>query len=182
MRLNLANLAAVRGAYQEIIDEVKANRPDAKIHGVAIEPMIQKPNGRELMVGVISDQIFGPAILLRRRRHRRRCPAARPRGGAAAAQQFPGGRHACIDCARAPTLGKFRNMPPVNMAALEAVLLRVSEMVCELPWMREMDINPLIVDENGAIAVDARIVIEPAAAHGRPLRPHGDPSLSVATS
>jgi acetyltransferase len=46
------------------------------------------------------------------------------------------------------------------MEAIEAVLLRVSEMVCELPWIREMDINPLIVDEHGAVAVDARIAIE----------------------
>jgi acetyltransferase len=56
-------------------------------------------------------------------------------------------------------LGEFRNMPQVSMAALEAVLLRVSSMVCELPWVRSIDINPLIVDENGAVAVDARIVI-----------------------
>jgi acetyltransferase len=57
-------------------------------------------------------------------------------------------------------LGEFRNMPPVSMEAIESVLLRVSEMVCELPWIKEMDINPLIVDENGAVAVDARISIE----------------------
>ncbi|MBA3904343.1 MAG: GNAT family N-acetyltransferase, partial [Rhodocyclaceae bacterium] len=57
-------------------------------------------------------------------------------------------------------LGEFRGMPPVNVEALEAVLLRVSEMVCELPWIREMDINPLIADEHGAVAVDARIVVE----------------------
>ncbi|TAH50652.1 MAG: GNAT family N-acetyltransferase, partial [Betaproteobacteria bacterium] len=44
--------------------------------------------------------------------------------------------------------------------ALELVLLRVSEMVCELPWITEMEINPLIVDENGAVAVDARIMVE----------------------
>lgn len=57
-------------------------------------------------------------------------------------------------------LGAFRHMPPVDMAALESVLLRVSEMVCELPWIKEMDINPLIVDEAGAYAVDARIVVD----------------------
>jgi acetyltransferase len=48
------------------------------------------------------------------------------------------------------------------MEALEQVLLRVSEMVCELPQLREMDINPIIVDESGAVAVDARIVIDSA--------------------
>ena len=58
-------------------------------------------------------------------------------------------------------LGAYRSMPPVDMNALETVLLRVSEMVCELPWLQEMDINPLIVDEYGAVAVDARIAITP---------------------
>jgi len=56
-------------------------------------------------------------------------------------------------------LGAFRHMPPVDMDALLSVLLRVSEMVCELPWIKEMDINPLLIDEHGALAVDARIVV-----------------------
>lgn len=54
----------------------------------------------------------------------------------------------------------------VDMDALERVLLRVSEMVCELPGLREMDINPIIVDESGAVAVDARIVVGSPAAGG----------------
>ena len=57
-------------------------------------------------------------------------------------------------------LGTFRNMPPVNMEALESVMLRVSEMVCELPMLMEMDINPLILDENGVLAADARIMVD----------------------
>ena len=57
-------------------------------------------------------------------------------------------------------LGAFRNMAPANMDALEEVLLRVSEMVCELPMLREMDINPLILDEHGALVADARILVE----------------------
>lgn len=61
----------------------------------------------------------------------------------------------------ATLLGAFRNRPPVDMAALENVLLRLSEMVCELPWLAELDINPLLVDETGALALDARIVIAP---------------------
>ncbi|MEQ1741716.1 MAG: acetate--CoA ligase family protein, partial [Candidatus Nitrotoga sp.] len=60
----------------------------------------------------------------------------------------------------AKMLGTFRNMAPANMAALENVLLRVSEMVCELPMLKEMDINPLILDENGSLAADARVVVE----------------------
>lgn len=56
----------------------------------------------------------------------------------------------------AKLLGEFRGMPPINMDALEKVLLNISEMICELPWLQELDLNPLIVDENGAIAADAR--------------------------
>jgi acetyltransferase len=62
----------------------------------------------------------------------------------------------------AETLGAWRGATAVDMDALEQVLLRVSEMVCELPQLREMDINPIIVDERGAVAVDARIVIDNA--------------------
>jgi acetyltransferase len=56
-------------------------------------------------------------------------------------------------------LSAFRHMPAVNMDALESLLLRVSEMVCELPMLMEMDINPLIVDEHGALAADARVIV-----------------------
>jgi acetyltransferase len=69
-----------------------------------------------------------------------------------------------IDRARvAEMLGAWRGAPAASHAALEAVLLRVSEMVCALPQLREMDINPVIVDEHGAVAVDARIVVESAS-------------------
>lgn len=57
------------------------------------------------------------------------------------------------------TLGEWRGATPVKIEALEQVLLRISEMVCALPQLREMDINPLIVDETGAVAVDARMVV-----------------------
>ncbi len=159
VRLNLNALAAVRDAYNQIIEEVKKNRPEAIIHGIAIEPMIQKANGRELMVGMTKDPIFGPTIIFGpggagiEDRSQDRAVALPPLNRFLVADMLSSARTSA-------KLGAFRNMPPVNMAALEAVLLRVSEMVCELPWIQEMDINPLIVDENGAVAVDAHILIE----------------------
>jgi acetyltransferase len=60
----------------------------------------------------------------------------------------------------AQTLYAHRGIPEADIAAIEDLLVRVSEMVCELPWLKEMDINPVIVDEHGALAVDARIVVE----------------------
>jgi len=60
----------------------------------------------------------------------------------------------------ARTLDEYRNLPAANIEALVETLERVSEMVSELPWITEMDINPLILDEDGIIAVDARVVVD----------------------
>ena len=65
-------------------------------------------------------------------------------------------------------LGEFRGMPAVDGQALENVLLAVSTMVCELPWLRELDINPLLVDDTGVLALDARVVVGDAPAAARP--------------
>lgn len=158
VKLNLMNAAAVRAAYNETIEEVKRNRPDARVDGIAIQPMVSKPNGRELMVGVISDPIFGPVISFGAGGTAvevlgDRAIALPPLNGFLARELIGGTRVAKL-------LSSFRHMPPVQMEALESLLLRVSEMVCELPWLREIDINPLIVDEHGLLAVDARVVVD----------------------
>ncbi|OGR06633.1 MAG: GNAT family N-acetyltransferase, partial [Deltaproteobacteria bacterium RIFOXYD12_FULL_50_9] len=156
--LNLGNAQAVRSAYHEIMEHVQQCRPNAQTDGIAIEPMIVKPNGRELMVGVTSDPVFGPVITF---------------GAGGTTVEVMGDRSVALPPLNtlltrdliagthiAKMLGAFRHMPPVDMPALESILLRVSEMVCELPLLKEMDINPLIVDENGALAADARVVVE----------------------
>ncbi len=156
--LNLVNAQAVRAAYHEIMENVKHSRPNAHMDGISIEPMIVKPNGRELMVGVTNDPVFGPVITF---------------GAGGTMVEVMGDRSVTLPPLNnflvkdliqgthvAKMLGAFRHMPPADMAALESVLLRVSEMVCELPLLMEMDINPLIVDEHGALAADARVVVE----------------------
>ena len=70
-----------------------------------------------------------------------------------------------IDRARsAAVLGEWRGMPKVQIEALEYLLLRVSEMICELPQLQALDINPVIIDEHGAAVVDARAVVRTVAA------------------
>jgi acetyltransferase len=166
--LNLGNAQAVRAAYQQILEAVTSNRPAAKVHGIAVEPMVVRPNGRELMVGVIRDPVFGPAITFGSggtaiEVHRDRAVALPPLDAFLVQDLIRSTRVATL-------LGKFRHLPPVNLAALEEVLLRVSEMVCELPWLAELDINPLIADEHGVIAADARVVLHrgppPRGAYG----------------
>jgi len=157
VRLNIRNGKDLLIAYQDIINQVSKVRPEARIEGIAIEPMLSKPHAREVMIGVSTDPIFGPVITF-------------GAGGIAVeieqdqAIALPPLNHHLIENLISRTriakmLGNFRNMPEVNRAALENVLLRVSEMVCELPELKEMDINPLILDETGAIAADARIVL-----------------------
>jgi len=156
--LNLENAQAVRAAYHEITENVKRNRPDAHMEGISIQPMIIKPNGRELMVGVINDPVFGPVITF---------------GAGGTMVEIMGDRSVTLPPLNtflvkdliqgtriSKLLGAFRHMPAADMAALENVLLRVSEMVCELPMLMEMDINPLIVDEHGVLAADARVVVD----------------------
>jgi acetyltransferase len=160
VRLNVAGAQAVQATFQQIVDEVKRRRPEARINGITVEPMVRRANGRELMVGVIRDPVFGPAIVFGTggtavEVHRDRAVALPPLNRFLVADMIRGTRVARL-------LGAFRRMPPVDMVALEEVLLRVSELVCELPALQELDINPLIADESGAVAVDARVVLRPA--------------------
>jgi len=111
---------------------------------------------------VIRDPVFGPAIVFGTggtavEVHRDRAVALPPLNAFLIDDMIRGTRVARL-------LGEFRRMPPVDRAALEEVLLRVSEMVCELPELAELDINPLIADPQGAIAVDARAVLRQGAA------------------
>ena len=164
VRLNITNALAVRNAYHDIIETVQKRHPEARINGVSIEPYLARPNGRELMIGVVRDPTFGPIITFG--------------SGGTDVEIFsdravalpPLNRFLAQDLIRstraAKLLGDYHNMPPICMEALEEVLLNISEMVCELPWLQELDLNPLIVDENGAIAADARIVIDYAATTG----------------
>ncbi len=161
VRLNIINAPAVRNAYHDIIDTVQKRRPDAKINGVSIEPFLSRPNGRELMIGVFRDPIFGPVITFGAggfdvEIFSDRSVALPPLNRFLAKDLIESTRAAKI-------LGQFHNMPPADREAIKEVLLCISEMVCELPWIQELDLNPLIVDENGAIAADARIVIDHAA-------------------
>ncbi len=161
VRLNIGNAPAVRNAYHDIIETVQKRHPNIKINGVSIEPFLSHPNGRELMIGVFRDPIFGPVITFGAggfdvEIFSDRSVALPPLNKFLAKD--------LIDSTRASKiLDQFHNMPPVDREAIKEVLLCISEMVCELPWIMEMDLNPLIVDENGAIAADARIVIDHAA-------------------
>lgn len=158
VRLNITNAQAVRSTYRELIDTVQQRLPDAKLSGVTIESMYRKPHGRELMAGVIRDGVFGPVITF---------------GAGGTMLEFVRDRATALPPLNtliidnmishtrvARLLGQFRNQPPVDRSAIIQILRQLSEMVCELPQIRELDINPFIVNEDGAVVLDARIVVD----------------------
>jgi acetyltransferase len=168
--LDVHSAAQVRDRYNDMMELLKRTLPTARINGITVQPMAGRgqagPGGRskarEVYVGLTTDDPFGPVITF-------------GAGGTMVElindraielpplNQFLARR--LIERSRAAeALGPWRGAPAANLEALEQVLLRVSEMVCELPQLREMDINPIIVDEQGAVAVDARIVIDHAPA------------------
>jgi acetyltransferase len=158
VRLNINSAQEVRGAYRQLVDEVQRRVPGANISGITIEKMYRSSNGRELMIGIIRDPVFGPVISF-------------GSGGTSveiigdsAVSLPPLNRRLAIDLINrtkvSKMLGKFRQMPAVDIDLLVDVLRSVSSMACELPWLQEMDINPLIMDETGVVAVDARIVVD----------------------
>lgn len=159
--LNILNAIGVRDTFLDMMQNVARQQPNARINGVTVQNMSNQRRGREVCVGVVTDEPFGPVI-------------AFGAGGTMIEliddrtmelpplNQFLARR--MIERSRvAETLDAWRGAPATDMDALEQILLRVSEMVCELPQLREMDINPIIVDESGALAVDARIVVDNAA-------------------
>jgi len=156
--LNVMNGASARDTYQDLIERVTRLAPEARINGVTVQKMARSRRGREIYVGLVTDEPFGPVIVF-------------GAGGTMIEllddramelpplNQFLARR--LIERSRvAETLAEWRGASAVDMEALEHVLLRVSEMVCELPELREMDINPIIVDDSGAVSVDARIVVD----------------------
>lgn len=158
VRLNIGNAHAIRSTYHELLEEVHNKYPDAKIEGVTVEAMYTPSHGRELLIGVIRDPVFGPAITFGAGGiqvevlHDR--AVALPPLNTFLAKKMISQTHI------AHLLDSFRNMPAVKMDALVQVLRRVSEMVCKLPEITALDINPLIADEKGVMALDARIVVE----------------------
>jgi acetyltransferase len=157
VRLNIDSAQAARTAFKDLVEGVRELRPEANIRGVTVERMVKKRNGRELMVGVLRDPVFGPIVSF-------------GAGGTAVeimrdrAVALPPLNHLIIRDLIGRTrvarlLEAFRNLPPVDVAAVESVLQGISALVCELPYIEELDINPLIADEEGSVAVDARVVV-----------------------
>lgn len=155
VKLNLKTADEVRAAYEEIVASAKKHVPDARIEGVAVQHMA--PQGTEVIVGMTTDPQFGPVMMF-------------GLGGImvevlkdVAFRLVPleekDARQMIQEIKGRPILEGVRGQPPADLAALQDTLLKVSKFVEEHPEIRELDLNPVFAYPDGAVAVDARIVI-----------------------
>jgi acetyltransferase len=159
--LNLTSVDAVRKATADILSRAKAQQPDARISGVMVQAMVVKPKARELILGIADDPTFGTVIVF-------------GRGGTAVeiindkALALPPLdlqlARSLIERTRVSRLLRaYRDVPAVKEDAVAMVLVKLSQMAADIPEIHELDINPLLADRNGVLAVDTRIAIGAAS-------------------
>jgi acetyltransferase len=167
VRLNLQNEEMVASAFDDMLRHVRALRPQARIEGVVVQPMLRYPHAREVLVGISTDAVFGPVISFGAGGVS--VEAVRDTAVALPPLNKVLARELTARTRVHRLLGSYRDVPAADLEALDAVLLGVSRMACELPWLKEMDLNPVLAHPGGAIVADARVAIDPA----RP--PRADP-------
>ena len=158
VRLNIRSAGDVRPAFQEIVESVRALRPDAEIEGVTIEPMATVDNPRRVIIGATRDPVFGPAIVFGAGGTMFEVPQDRavslPPLTTVLAERL-------ISRTRVSRLLEpLHNRPAADRSAVIKVLMRVSEMVSELPHIRALIISPLLAGTDGTLAIDARIQVD----------------------
>jgi acetyltransferase len=173
VRLGLASAAETVAAAEAMLARVRAARPDASIGGFTVQPMIRRPHAYELLIGMSDDQTFGPVLMF-------------GAGGTAVevlkdtAMALPPLDHDLArDLMRATRifslLEGYRDRPAAKLDAIAQALVRTSHLIAQHPEILELDINPLLADEAGVIALDARVRIAgPGEAKRRPpaIRPY----------
>jgi len=159
VRLGLMSEADVREAAGRMVSRVRKLRPEARITGFSVQRMVRRGQGRELIAGLAEDPVFGPVVVF-------------GRGGTAveviddrALALPPLDLHLAHDLiARtrvARRLAAYRDVPAADLSAIALVLVKLSQLAADLPAVRELDLNPLLADENGVLALDARVRLAP---------------------
>ena len=159
VRLGLRSAQEAVRAAEQMQKRVKELKPDAHLEGFTVQPMVTRRGAHELLMGIYEDRLFGPMILF-------------GAGGTAteiihdtAVALPPLDMELARDLMGQTRIFKllqgYRDRPPADLAAIAETLTRLSQLVVDCPAVKELDINPLLADEIGVIALDARIRIEP---------------------
>jgi acetyltransferase len=155
--LNLASVDAVRAATADILARARSLRPEARISGVMVQAMVVRPRARELILGLADDPTFGAVVVF-------------GQGGTAVEiindkalalppldLQLAGDLIGRTRVSR--LLRAYRDVPAVKPDTVAIVLVKLAQMAADIPEIRELDINPLLADETGVLAVDARVAV-----------------------
>ncbi len=155
--LGITRETELREAFDHIVQRAEEYNPNAEILGVTVQPMIEK-QGHEVIIGAKTDPIFGPVILF-------------GMGGVGVeffmdvAIGLPPlnqtlARRIMEETKVYQLLKGYRNVPPANIKLLEEIMVRFSQMLVDFPQLKEVDVNPLFINEKEAFALDARIMID----------------------
>jgi acetyltransferase len=148
----------VASAFDDMLRHVRALRPQARIEGAVVQPMLRFANSREVLVGVARDPVFGPVLSFGSGgvsvEAVRDTAVALPPLNAALARELMS--HTRVY----RLLQAYRDVPASDLDALAELLTAVSRLVSLLPWVKELDLNPVIAHPGGAVAADARVVID----------------------
>ena len=155
--LNLTTPRAVRKVAADILARAKQLRPEARIDGIIVQAMVVKAKARELILGLADDPTFGTVVVF-------------GRGGTAVeiindkALALPPldlrlARDLIERTRVSRLLRAYRDVPAVKEDAVAMVLVKLAQMATDIPEIRELDINPLLADEAGVTAVDARVAV-----------------------
>ncbi|RLI11970.1 acetyl-CoA synthetase [Candidatus Bathyarchaeota archaeon] len=166
--LDINSEAELRKAFDLIMQRAREYNPNAEIQGVTVQPMIKK-QGYEVIIGAKTDMLFGPVILFGM--------------GGIGVELFRDvaiglpplnqtlARRIMEETKVYQLLKGYRNVPPANIRLLEEIMVRFSQMLVDFPQLKEVDINPLFIDEKEAFALDARVVIDKKRVFAK-LKPH----------
>ena len=165
VRLNVLSGQEAEAAAAAMAERVASLMPEARIEGFVVEPMIMRPRARELIAGLADDPTFGPVVLF-------------GAGGTAVevmddkALALPPLDMILARSLMARTrihrlLQGFRDWPAADLDAVALTLVKIAQLAADIPEIRELDINPLLADQDGVIALDARIVAVADADAGR---------------
>ncbi|HEX6137273.1 MAG TPA: bifunctional acetate--CoA ligase family protein/GNAT family N-acetyltransferase [Casimicrobiaceae bacterium] len=162
--LDLETADAVAAAARAMHERVHRSRPDATLAGFTVQSMVRRPDAHELIVGVTTDPVFGPVILFGAGGKAVEVVADRAVGlpplNAVLARDIVSRTRV------AKLLAGYRDRPAADVDAIGETLLRISDLVADIPEVAELDINPLLADERGVVALDARIVVGEAREPG----------------
>lgn len=157
--LGLEGADAVRGEAEAMLARISRVRPEATVDGFFLQPMVEKPKAVEVLAGLVRDPTFGPVVVV---------------GHGGVAVEVMADRALALPPLDAPLaleairrtrvsklLAGYRDRPAANLDALAAVLVALGRLALDLPEVAELDLNPVLCDPDGALALDARVAVNP---------------------